>query len=74
MNEKQAIAYGQIALDTLLHSTYKRKINLENFGIEMRQAFKFYPRNISIQIADAKVYAEKKAEALKGCDAIEWDK
>ena len=70
MNEKQAIAYGQIALDTLLHSTYKRKINLENFGIEMRQAFKFYPRNISIQIADAKIYAEKKAESAKGCDAI----
>lgn len=70
MNEKQAIAYGQIALDTLLRSTYKRKVNLENFGLEMRQAFKIYPRNISIQIADAKVYAEKKAEATKGCDAI----
>lgn len=71
MNEKQAIAYGQIALDTLLRSTYKRKVNLENFGIEMRQAFKLYQRNISIQIADAKIYAEKKAEATKGCDAIE---
>ena len=70
MNEKQAIAYGQIALDTLLRSTYKRKVTLENFGLEMRQAFKIYPRNISIQIADAKVYAEKKAEATKGCDAI----
>ena len=37
----------------------------------MRQAFKLYPRNISLQIADAKIYAEKKAEATKGCDAIE---
>lgn len=71
MNEKQAIAYGQIALDSMLHSTYKNKINLENLGLEMKQAFKLYPRNISLQIADAKIYAEKKAEATKGCDAIE---
>lgn len=71
MNEKQAIAYGQIALDSMLHSTYKNKINLENLGLEMKQAFKIYPLNISIQIADAKIYAEKKAKATKGCDAIE---
>lgn len=71
MNEKQAIAYGQIALDSMLHSTYKNKINLENLGLEMKQALRLYPRNISLQIADAKIYAEKKAEATKGCDAIE---
>lgn len=71
MNEKQAIAYGQIALDSMLHSTYKNKINLENLGLEMKQAFKIYPRNISIQIADAKIYAEKKLLASKGIDANE---
>ena len=68
MNEKQAIAYGQIALDSLLHSTYKGKINLENFSLEMKQALKMYPRNISIQIADAKIYAEKKLTHEKRSD------
>lgn len=40
MNKKESVAYGQIALEAMLHSTYKGKINLQNFGIEMRQAFK----------------------------------
>lgn len=71
MNEKQAIAYGQIALDSLLNSTYKKKINIENFGLEMKQSFKIYPRNIVMQIADAKIYAERKLAASKGRDAIE---
>jgi len=71
MNERQAIAYGQIALDSILHSTYKDEISLENLGLEMKQAFKMYPRNISLEIASAKVYAEKKLTASKGRDAIE---
>lgn len=71
MNEKQAIAYGQIALDSILHSTYKDKVSIENLGFEMKQAFKMYPRNISIQIAEAKLYAEKKLASTKGCDASE---
>ena len=66
MNKKESVAYGQIALETMLHSTYKRKINLQNFGMEMRQAFKMYPRNIVLNIAESKVYAEKKVE--KGCE------
>jgi len=56
---------GQIALETMLHSTYKGKINLQNFGMEMRQAFKMYPRNIVLNITEAKIDAEKKAEAIK---------
>ena len=61
---------GQIALETMLHSTYKGKINLQNFGIEMRQDFKMYPRNIVLNIDEAKIDAEKKAEAIKsGSDA-----
>lgn len=71
MNEKQAIAYAQIALDTLLHSTYKNKINLQNLDLEMKQSFKFYPRNIVIDIADAKLYAENKSEIFKWSDKIE---
>ena len=71
MNEKQAIAYGQIALDSILHSTYKDKVTIENLGLEMKQAFKMYPREISIQIAEAKLYAEKKLSSTKGRDVNE---
>ena len=71
MNEKQAIAYGQIAMDELLNSTYKKNINIQNFGIEMRQAFKLYPRSIVLQIADAKVFAERKLAAKKSGDTNE---
>lgn len=59
MNKKEAVAYGQITLETMIHSTYTKKINLQNFGMEMRQAFKIYPKNIVLSIADAKVEEEK---------------
>lgn len=73
MNKKEAVAYGQIALETMLSSAYKEKINLQNFAIEMKQAFKLYPRNIVLQIADGKIYAEKKLTDIKsGCDTSEW--
>lgn len=65
MNKKEAIAYGQVALEAMLHSTYNGKFNLQNFGMEMRQAFKMYPRNIVLNIAEAKTEAEKRAEARK---------
>lgn len=56
---------GQIALETMLHSTYKGEINLQNFGMEMRQAFKIYPRDIVLNIAESKVFAEKKLDDIK---------
>lgn len=56
---------GQIALETLLNSTYKGEINLQNFGMEMRQAFKMYPRNIVLNIAESKVFAEKNLYKIK---------
>lgn len=59
MNKKEAIAYAQITLDFMLHSTYKDNLNIENFGIEMKQAFKLYPKNIILNIANAKIQAEK---------------
>lgn len=72
MNKKEAIAYGQIALETMLSSNYKGKLNILNFGIEMNQAFKLYPRNIVLNIAEGKIYAEKKLEAIKnGSDCNE---
>ena len=65
MNKKEAIAYGQIALESMLHSTYKQEINLQNFAIEMKQAFKIYPRNIDLNIAESKVFAEKTLDIYK---------
>lgn len=73
MNKKEAIAYGQVALEAMLHSTYNGKFNLQNFGMEMRQAFKMYPRNIVLNIAESKVFAEKKAESIKGGSDINGD-
>ena len=54
MNKKEAVAYGQIALESMLHSTYKQEINLRNFAIE-----------IVLNIAESKVFAEKKLDAIK---------
>lgn len=72
MNKKEAIAYGQITLETMLHSDYNGNLNLQNFELEMKQAFKLYPRNIVLQIAEGKIYAEKKLEDAKyGCDVDE---
>ena len=65
MNKKEAVAYGQIALESMLHSTYKQEINLRNFAIEMKQAFKVYPKDIVLNIAESKVFAEKKIDEIK---------
>lgn len=65
MNKKEAVAYAQIALESMLHSTYKQEINLQNFAIEMRQAFKVYPKDIVLNIAESKVFAEKNLDAIK---------
>lgn len=71
MNKKEAIAYGQITLESMLHSNYKGELTIENFGIEMKQAFKLYPRNIALNIAEGKIYAERKLKTAKnGCDTI----
>lgn len=71
MNKKQAIAYAQIALETMLRSDYKNKINIQNLGIEMKQAFRLYNRDMAIITADSIIYAEKKLNDLKkGCDNI----
>lgn len=72
MNKKQAIAYAQITLETMLRSDYKNKINIQNLGIEMKQAFRLYNRDMAIITADSIIYAEKKLNDLKkGCDNIE---
>lgn len=77
MNKKEAVAYAQIALESMLHSTYKQEINLENFAIEMKQAFKLYSKDIVLIIAEGKVFAEKRLKTIKtGSDhnANNWKK
>jgi hypothetical protein len=72
MNKKEAIAYGQIAFESMMYSDYNGDLSVANFGIEMKQAFKMYPRNIVLEIAGSKVYAEKKLQDLKnGCGTNE---
>lgn len=69
MNKKEAVAYGQIAFESMMQSGFKGELSVTNFGIEMKQAFKMYPRNIVLEIAESKIYAEKKLQDLKnGCD------
>ena len=72
MNKKEAVAYAQITLETMLHSNYKSELNVENFGIEMKQSFKLYPRNIVLNIAESKIYAARKLKSAKnGCGTNE---
>lgn len=72
MNKKEAIAYAQITLDFMQSSRYNDEVNPDNFGIEMKQAFKLYPRNIVLNIAESQAGARKKLQALKnGCDVNE---
>ena len=70
MNKKEAVAYAQVTLDYMQSSKYKGEINPKTFGIEMKQCFKLYPRNIIQNIADSQGWARNKLEQAKnGCDA-----
>ncbi len=72
MNKKEAVAYAQVALDYMQSSKYKGEITPVTLGIEMKQCFKLYPRNIIQNIADSQDWARKKLEQAKnGCDANE---
>lgn len=53
-------------------SKYHGELNPEMFGIEMKQAFKLYPRNIVLKLAESKIYSGNKLKTLKnGCDINE---
>lgn len=72
MNKKEAVAYAQITLNYMLSSKYDREINPDMFAVEMKQAFRLYPKNIVITIAEAQMKARKKIQSIKnGCDAGE---
>ena len=65
MNKKEAVSYAQITLNFMQSLQYDREIDAENFGVEMRQAFRLYPRNIVTAIADAQIEAAQKLKAMK---------
>lgn len=72
MNKKEAVAYAQITLDFMQSSKYTGKITPDTLGIEMRQAFKLYPRNIVLNIAESQSFARKKLLNAKiGSDTSE---
>ena len=68
MNKKEAIAYAQITLNYMQSSKYSGLINPETLGVEMKQCFKLYPRNIVLSITSAQLQASKELRELKiGC-------
>lgn len=75
MNKKEAVAYAQITLNHMQNPNYNDEINIETLGIEMRQAFKLYPRNLVVTIADSQIQSFRKLNSMKnGSDNFEWNK
>ena len=72
MNKKQAISYAQIALNYMQSSKYKGEINHVALGLEMKQAFRLYSRDIIVNIAEAQLEAIKKLSLCKESDNNEW--
>lgn len=65
MNKKEAVAYAQITLNYMQSSKYREEINPDTLGIEMRQCFKLYPKDLVQTIADAQAEARKKLQNIK---------
>lgn len=65
MNKKECIAYGQVTLEFMQSSKYEGEINPDTFAVEMKQAFKLYPKSNILAVADAQKYARDKLKALK---------
>lgn len=68
MNKKEAVAYAQITLNFMQSSKYNGELNPDTFAMEMRQAFKLYPRNIILGIAEAQSFARKRVKGDIGSD------
>ena len=72
MNKKEAVAYAQVTLNHMQGSEYENEINIETLGMEMRQAFKLYPKNLIVTIADSQIQSARKLKAMKnGSDSNE---
>lgn len=69
MNKKEAVAYAQVTLNYMQSSKYDNEINPDTLAIEMKQAFRLYPKNLILTIADAQSKSREKIENIKnGCD------
>lgn len=72
MNKKEAIAYAQVTLNFMQSSKYIGEINPDTLAIEMKQAFKLYPRNLIVTIADSQIQSARKLKVMKnGSDSNE---
>lgn len=58
MNKTEAISYAQITLDYMLSSKYKGKLTPGKLGVEMKQAFKLYDRDVAVIMAKSIVETE----------------
>lgn len=65
MNKKEAVAYAQITLNYMQSSKYREEINPDTLGIEMRQCFKLYTKDIVQTIATAQSEARKKLQNIE---------
>ena len=65
MNKREAVAYAQITLDYMQSSKYTGILTPDTFGVEMRQSFKLYPRNIVLDISKAQKITRNKIQAMK---------
>lgn len=71
MNKKEAVAYAQVTLNYMQSSKYTGEVNPDTLGIEMNQAFKIYPKDIIINIAESQFWARKKLkETMKRSDIL----
>lgn len=69
MNKKETVAYAKVALNYMQSSKYNDEINPATLGVEMKQCFKLYPRDIIQTIADSQNKAGIKLQKVKnGCD------
>lgn len=59
MNKKEAVAYAQITLDYMQSSNYKGELNPDTLGVEMRQCFKLYPKDVVVIMANNMVENQK---------------
>ena len=65
MNKRESIAYAQVTLNFMQSSKYKGEITPETFGVEMKQAFQLYPRDVNTNIAEGQIEAARKLRNIK---------
>lgn len=65
MNKRESIAYAQVTLDYMLSSKYNGELTPEALGIEMKQTFKLYPRDVISNIAEGQITAARKLKNIK---------